>query len=150
MIQKKKLAARILKTSPKKVRFAADALEDIKKAITRSDLRGLIAIKKITKVRSNEQSRVRAKKLKVQKSKGRRKGRGSKKGSSTSVLTKKDAWMLKVRVQRKFLKELRDKGLISSTNYKLLYNKSKGGYFRNKRHIKLYLEEQNMIISKEK
>jgi len=150
MIQKKKLAAKILKTSYKKVRFAADALEDIKKAITRSDLRGLIAIKKIIKIQPNEQSRVRARKIKVQKSKGRRKGRGSKKGSKTSMLSKKAAWMLKVRAQRKFLKELKDKGLVTSTNYTSLYNKSKGGYFRNKRHIKLYLEEQNLIIKKEK
>ncbi|MFH1396517.1 MAG: 50S ribosomal protein L19e [archaeon] len=150
MIHKKKLAARILKTSPKKVRFAADALEDIKKAITRSDLRGLIAIKKIIKIMPNEQSKVRARKIKVQKSKGRRKSRGSKKGSKTSMLSKKAAWMLKVRAQRKFLKELKGKELINSANYKLLYNKSKGGYFRNIRHIKLYLDEQNIIIKKEK
>jgi len=145
MIQKKKLAARILKTSPKKVRFAADALEDIKKAITRSDLRGLIAVKKITKNKSNQQSLARARENKKQKSKGRRKGRGSKKGSKNSSLSKKSAWMLKIRAQRKFLKELREKKLITPSDYNALYNKSRGGYFRNKRHIKLYLDEQKLV-----
>lgn len=49
---KKRLAANILKTSPKKVKFVQDALGEIKKAITRADIRGLIAIKKIVRVRS--------------------------------------------------------------------------------------------------
>ena len=148
MKAKKRLAGKILKTSPKKVRFAADALEDIKKAITRSDLRGLIAIKKIVKDKSNEQSRVRARKLSKQKKKGRQKGHGSKKGSKHSIINKKKKWMAKIRVQRKFLKELRIKGLLSSVDYQSLYAKSHGGFFRNKRHIKLYLTEQKLIQDK--
>ncbi len=149
MINKKRLAAKILKTSPKKVAFAPDAIEDIKKGITRADVRGLIAIKKIFKKGTNEQSKSRARKKKVQKSKGRQKGRGSKKGSKHSTLSKKDAWILKIRAQRKFIKELKEKGLVSSLSYRELYNKSKGGYFRNKRHIKLYINEQNMIQKKQ-
>src|SRR3989344_1359861 len=148
MKQKKILAAKLLKTSPQKVRFADDALEDIKKAITRSDLRGLIAMGKISKNRANEHSRSRARKIAVQKRKGRQKGKGSKKGSKNSVLTRKDKWMLRIRNQRRFLKELREKGLLSIKNYQLLYAKSKGGYFRNKRHIQLYLTENNLIGAK--
>lgn len=148
MINKKRLAAKILKTSPKKVAFAADALEDIKKGITRADVRGLIAVKKIYKKGTNEQSRGRARKKKAQKSKGRQSGRGSKKGSKHSTLSKKDAWILKIRTQRKFIKELKEKGLVDSSAYRTLYRKSKGGYFRNKRHIKLYITEQNLIQKK--
>ena len=70
MKHKKILAGKILKTSPKKVRFADDALEDIKKAITRSDLRGLIAVGKVTKNKSNEHSRAGARKIAAQKKKG--------------------------------------------------------------------------------
>ncbi|MBU0460171.1 MAG: 50S ribosomal protein L19e [Nanoarchaeota archaeon] len=145
MKNKKILAAKILKTSRKKIRFTADALEDIKKAITRADLRGLIAIKSIYKNQANEHSRSGARKIAAQKRKGRRKGKGSKKGSKNSTLTKKDKWMAKVRIQRKFLKELREKSLLSPNNYRMLYSKSKGGYFRNKRHIKLYLNEHNLL-----
>ena len=78
MKNKKSLAAKILKVSPKKIKFVADALEDIKKAITRSDIRGLIAIGKIFKSKKNEQSLARARKVKAQKKKGRQKGKGSK------------------------------------------------------------------------
>ena len=150
MKSKKRLAADILGTSPKKVKFAADALEDIKKAITRSDLRGLIAIKKIVKSKKNEQSRSRARKIVAQKRKGRQKGKGSKKGSKHSIVSRKEKWMAKVRVQRVFLKDLKDKELVSVKNYRSLYNKVKGGFFRNKRHIKLYLTEYHLIEKKEK
>ena len=145
MRSKKRLAGEILKVSPNKVKFAVDALEDIKKAITRADLRGLIAIKKIVKDRSNHQSRVRARKMIVQKRKGRQSGPGSKKGSKHSTITKKEKWMIKVRAQRDFIKELREKKLITVQNYRSLYRKIKGGYFRNKRHIKLYLTEHRLF-----
>lgn len=145
MRNKKQLAAKLLKVSPKKVRFLSSALEDIKKAITRSDMRGLIATKKISINKKNEQSRSRANVLAGQKKKGRRKGKGSKKGSKYSVVSRKESWMLKVRAQRNFLKNLRDQELINSKDFRMLYSKSKGGYFRNKRHIKLYLNEHNLI-----
>ena len=149
MKNKKQLAAKILKTSPKKVVFLVEALEDIKKAITRSDLRGLIAIGKISQTKSNHLSRVRARKVQSQKRKGRQKGRGSKRGSKNSVITKKDKWMARVRIQRKFIKELKDRGLIVTADYQMLYRKVKGGYFRNKRHIKLYLTEYKLINKNE-
>ena len=147
---KKKIAAKVLKTSPEKVRFAEEALGEISKAITRSDIRGLIAVGKISRKRPNHQSRVRARENAAQKSKGRRKGKGTKKGRKFAVITRKEQWMTRVRLQRFFLKELRDKELLSSANYRMLYNRSKGGYFRNKRHIKLFITEQNLIEAKNK
>lgn len=149
MKAKKILAAKILKTSKKKVKFAADALEDIKKAITRSDMRGFIAVKSISSSRSNQHSRAGARKIKVQKKKGRRKGKGSKKGAKYSVVSRKQSWVSRIRVQRDFLKMLREKELISKKDYRILYGKSKGGFFRNKRHIKLYLTEHHLIKLKE-
>jgi large subunit ribosomal protein L19e len=148
MKNKKILAAKIMGTSRYKVRFALEALEDIKKAITRSDIRGLIAVKKITKDRSNLHSRAGARKIAAQKRKGRQKGKGSKRGSKNSVITKKSKWMSKIRAQRNFLKDLRSSGLVSVQSYRQLYTKSKGGYFRNKRHIKLYLSENKLIEKK--
>ncbi len=148
MKNKKRLAARIMKTSLAKIKFSSEALDDIKKAITRSDLRGLIAVKKITKSGVNSQSRVRARKIASQKSKGRRKGKGSKKGGKHSVIKRKEKWMTKVRAQRSFLKMLKEDGKLSTQNYRSLYSKSKGGYFRNKRHIKLYITEHHLIEGK--
>jgi large subunit ribosomal protein L19e len=143
----KRLAAQIIGCSPKKVSFDVDRLEDIKKAITKRDLRLLIGAKAITSKPIFGGSRSRARKLKIQKSKGRRKGEGSKKGSFNSRFHTKKVWMASVRVQRKFLLELLEKDIITRVAYRELYLKSKGGYFRSRRHIKLYLvEHDNMLV----
>lgn len=142
---KKILAGKVLKTSPGKVVFREDSLEDIKKAITRSDIRGLIAVGKIHPAHVSEHSRAGARRNLIQKRKGRRKGRGSKKGSGFAIVTRKETWMLKVRAQRHFLHELREKKLLSPTIYRSLYQKSKGGFFRNTRHIKLYINELHLV-----
>lgn len=147
---RKRLAADILNVSAKKIRFLPEALEEINKAITRSDIRGLIAVGKIFKAGTNEHSRVRARKIATQKRKGRRENRGSKKGRKNASLSRKDKWILRIRVQRTFLKELRDKTLLSTANYQMLYSKCKGGYFRNKRHIKLYLTEHHLLQNNNK
>jgi large subunit ribosomal protein L19e len=148
MKNKRILAAKILKTSLKKVKFAVESLDDIKKAITRSDLRGLIAVGTVSKIKPNSHSRSGARKIKAQKRKGRQKGKGSKKGGKNSVVSKKKKWMAKVRSQRVFLRELRVKGLLVSQDYQKLYARSKGGFFRNKRHIKLFITEHHLIKEK--
>lgn len=145
MKSKKRLAADILKVSPKKIRFKAEALEDIGKAITRSDIRGLIATKKIIKLGKPQHSRTRVRQIAAQKRKGRRKGHGSRKGSKYSKITKKRKWIHRVRLQRNFLKQLREKKLVSPKNFRSVYAKIKGGFFRNKRHLKLYLAEHNLV-----
>ena len=133
-----------LKCSPKRVKLDPASSEDIKKAITKIDVKNLIKTGAIKKKAKKGVSRVRAKKLQAQKRKGRRKGHGSRKGKSTARTPKKQKWMLKIRVQRRFLKLLREKGHIIRSTYQNLYLKSKGGFFRSKRHIKLYIEEKGL------
>ncbi len=144
MHRKKSLAAKILKTSPGKIVFADDALPEIEKAITRSDFRGLIAVGKVAEKPSNYRSRGRARLIKSQKRKGRQRGRGSRKGGKHSLVSRKEQWISHIRAQRHFLQLLRDKRLLSSMNHRLLYAKSKGGFFRNVRHIKLYVTEHHL------
>jgi large subunit ribosomal protein L19e len=147
MINKKILAAKILKVGLDKVKFAPDALDDIKKALTRSDIRGLIAVGKIYKGGKNAHSRSGARHNLVQKKKGRRSNAGSRKGAKFAGLSRKDQWINRVRTQREFLSLLKEKGLISPQNFRMIYLKIKGGYFRNKRHIKLYLNEYKLLQS---
>ena len=49
--------------------------------------------------------------------------------------------MKKIRVQRSFLKELKEKKIITQKKYSELRAKAKGGFFRSKRHIKIILEK---------
>jgi len=141
----RRLAAGILKCSENKIVFDNTKLDDIKEAITKADIKSLIANKVIRKKPKVGVSKVRARKKKKQKRKGRRSGLGSRKGRTGARLPKKKAWIIKIRVQRKFIKLLRDKGIISARAFRLLYRKAKGGFFRSKRHIKLYMEEHGLI-----
>jgi large subunit ribosomal protein L19e len=145
----KRLAGQIMNVSPKRVKFDNQRLADIKEAITKTDIRQLISDKAITKVQEKGVSSGRARKLKVQKSKGLRKGPGSRQGKSTARLPRKESWMFKIRAQRKLLAELKSKGLLSLKNYRNIYLKSKGGFFRSAKHIKLYLGEHKLFEAKD-
>src|SRR3989338_6712550 len=138
----KRLAAVILKCSKKRIRFDPDSLSDTKEAITKADIRGLINDKVIIKVPAKGVSRVRARKRLVQRRKGKQKGPVSRKGSRGARLPRKREWINKVRAQRELLNRLREKKIIDGKLYRDLYLKSKGGFFRSKRHIKIYLEER--------
>ena len=141
----KRLAAQILKTSPRKIRFDTDRLEEIDEAITKQDVRMLIKEKAITRIQDKGISNARSKKLKQQKSKGRRKGAGSRKGKRTARLPRKRKWINNIRSQRRLLKKLKENEKIAPKTYRDLYNKSKGGFFRDTRHIKLYVKENELI-----
>jgi large subunit ribosomal protein L19e len=146
----KRLASQILNCSPDRVVFDNDRLDDIKQAITNRDLRLLIGDGAITKKAGNFTSKFRARKIKVQKTKGRRAGPGSRKGKEASRSKPKLTWMRAIRVQREFIRALLDKSIITKLAYRELYLKSKGGYFRSKRHIKLYLQEhEGLLLNKD-
>ncbi|MBN2052192.1 50S ribosomal protein L19e [Candidatus Woesearchaeota archaeon] len=142
----KRLASIILHCSPKRIVFDPARLEDIKEAITKTDIRLLIGEGVISRRQEVGVSRVRANKRKRQKSKGLRRGEGSRKGKATARLPKKEKWINSIRAQRKFLKYLKHNSLITQKAFKELYLKSKGGFFRSIKHIKLYLNEHNLII----
>lgn len=144
----KRLAAALFKSSQKRVWFDESRLEDIKEAITKHDIKALIFEGAIRLKPEKTTSKGKVRERKAQKSKGLRKGPGSRKGASTARRPKKKAWMSKIRPQRKLLTVLRDKGHISRDDYRKLYLKSKGGFFRSTRHIKLYCEEHELFQKK--
>tara|TARA_Y100000310_G_C20654020_1_gene801009 strand:- start:1225 stop:1722 length:498 start_codon:yes stop_codon:yes gene_type:complete len=141
---KRRISASILKCGKHKVKFDEKELSKIKESITRSDIRGLIKDKIIIKRPIKGVSKARSRHLLKQKRKGRRKGPGSKKGTHNTRLPPKKEWMAKIRAIRTLLKLLRKKQSINSQNYNKLYNKAKGGFFRSRRHVKLYIKEHNL------
>ena len=141
----KRLAGSVLKCSPKRVKFDGERLEEIKESITKADIKSLIKDNAKSKMKERGVSRVRARKRKVQKRKGRRRGHGSRKGKKTARSPRKEEWMNRVRKQREFVKELKQKGMIDIRVYRKLYNKIKGGFFRSKRHVKLFITENKLV-----
>lgn len=146
----KRVAAKVLKCGPGRVRFNPAHLHDIKDAITKSDMRLLVSDGLVAAIPKKGISRSRARKIRVQKRKGLRRGSGSRKGTMKAAIGSKEQWMLRVRSQRAFLAELKEKGLLSLADYHMLYRKSKGGFFRSVRHIKLFIDDKRLWQAKPK
>ncbi len=141
----RKLAAEIMKCSEKRVRFDAERLEEIKEAITRADMRSLIKDGAVSSLQKKGVSRVRANKIKEQKTKGKKRGKGSRKGTKAARDAEKRVWMNKIRKQKELIKKMRDNKVVTPKVYREIYMKAKGGFFRSVRHIKLYVNERNLV-----
>ena len=146
----KRIAASLMKAGEGRVFISPDKASDVKAAITREDVRGLIVKGVIKKKRAGGVSRGRVKKVQEQKKKGRRKGHGTRKGAKKARTPKKRAWINKVRAQRNLLKDFKAKGLIGNAAFNKAYSLSKGGFFRSRSHMKTYLNEQGLFKKKVK
>jgi large subunit ribosomal protein L19e len=134
-IQKiREIAAKKLKTGKHNVWINPAETTEIKKAMTAEDIKELIKEKKIYKKKNNAQSKARARALKEKKKKGRKKGPGKKTGTKKTRTRKKNKWIQDVRAQRKTLKKMKKEGTITK-QYRKIYSKIKGGYFKGKKYI---------------
>jgi large subunit ribosomal protein L19e len=138
----KELAAKILKVGVSKIYITPEETAKVKEAMTKDDVRELIANRIIKKRQDNQQSKGRARTLKKQKQKGRKRGYGKRTGTKKTRTEKKKTWMKKVRAQRRTLKELKEKNpeAVKKIGYSNLYKKIKGGFFRGKKYLQEYIE----------
>lgn len=138
----KELASKILKTGITKIYIDPTKTSKVKEAMTKDDVRGLIAERIIKKRQDNYQSKARARVLKEKKQKGRRKGKGKRKGTKKTRVEKKKNWISKVRAQRKTLKELKKSHPkeVSEKGYSNIYKKIKGNYFKGKKYLRNFIE----------
>lgn len=137
----KRLAANILKVGQSRVWLDPSKQSEIKNAITKRDIRNLIKKGYIKKVLP---------KLKMPKGKRKRRGEGSLKGKKYSRLSKKRRWILLIRSLRKYLKELKEEGKIDNKTYRYLRRLAKGGMFRSRAHVKLFIDQKGLWKNEEK
>lgn len=150
--KQKLLAARTLGVSKKRIKFNTSTdenLKSLKELISREDVRDLLKDKVIVKLNKRGNSRTCANYILEQKKKGRRQGQGSRKGTANARFNSKKRWMIKIRALRKMLVDLRSNGLLETSVYRELYMKAKGNFFRNKRHMSLYIRQNDLLIKKE-
>lgn len=136
----KRLAAEILKAGETKVWISPEAGKRIKEAMTKEDVRALIAEKIIAKKKSSEQSRSRARKLKEKKKKGRRRGKGRRTGTKKARKEGKLFWIKNVRAQRAAFKELKKKGTKLKYPARKIYMMISGSFFKGKKHMQSTVE----------
>ncbi|WP_346675579.1 50S ribosomal protein L19e [Methanobrevibacter woesei] len=141
----KRLAANILKVGLNRVWIDPEQIEEVSRAITREGVKQLINNGAIKAKPKKGISSYRSKKIAEQKSKGKRKGRGSIKGAKYARTPKKQQWMKTIRALRKDLKEMRDADEIDATTYRKLYKMAKGGAFRSKSYMKTYARDHDLI-----
>ena len=141
----KRLAASILKVGLNRVWIDPEQIEEVSRAITREGVKQLINNGAIKAKPKKGISSYRSKKIAEQKSKGKRKGRGSIKGAKYEKKKKKQQWMKTIRALRKDLKEMRDADEIDATTYRKLYKMAKGGAFRSKSYMKTYARDHDLI-----
>lgn len=140
----RKLAANVLGCGVHRVWIDPERADEVSMAITRDEIRNLIDNEAIKALPVNSQSRGRARVLAGKKKKGRRIGGGSKKGKMYSVVSRKTRWMNRIRAQRRRLRELRDRRMITVSTYRSLYRKAKGGEFRSIAELERYINDNNL------
>ncbi len=140
-----RIAASLYDVGKKRVWIDPTKLTEVKEAITKKDIRGLVNQGVIKILPKRGISSFRTNKKRSQKRKGRQKNIGSRKGAFGARIRRKELWMIRIRNQKSLLKDLRTKSLISRKDYRILYRKAKGGFFRSVRHVKLFLEEHKLL-----
>ncbi|AIF68800.1 50S ribosomal protein L19 [Palaeococcus pacificus DY20341] len=141
----KRIAAELLKCGENRVWIDPERIEDVEAAITREDIRRLIDEGVIKKKAIKGQSSYRAKIRKEARKKGRHRGHGSRKGKKTARMGKKERWMMTIRALRKELRKLKAEGKLDAHTYRRLYIRAKGGQFKSKHQLYLFMEEKGIL-----
>jgi large subunit ribosomal protein L19e len=140
----RRLAAQILKVGQNRVWIDPERMDDVEAAITREEVKKLIHEKVITATPEKGVSRARAKTIREKKRKGRRKGVGSKTGAGYAKISKKEAWMSRIRSLRKRLRELKATRVITETTYRKLYRVAGSGRFESVADLERYLKANDL------
>lgn len=136
----RRLAASVLKVGENKVWMDPAKREDIVKAITRADVRKLVMKKFIKKM---------PQKIKMPGKVGaKRRNEGGRKGSKNSIVVAKRKWINTIRPLRSELKSMKTQGSIENSTYKRMRLLIKGGMFRSRSHLKIYMEQHGLLKKK--
>lgn len=145
----RRMASEILKCGESRVWIDPDRTEEVATAVTREDIKKLIDRGIIEKRSVKGTSRARARAIEKQKDKGKRKGYGSRKGSKNARYARKASWISRIRAIRRYLRELRDSGIIDRKTYRLFYRRASGGSFRSVSHLKTHLRMAGIDLKEE-
>jgi large subunit ribosomal protein L19e len=125
----RRISSEILGVGKNKVWFDKNRLDDIKKAITRLDVKELIKEGAI-KARIKRKVEKKAGKIKKRRGTGKRKIR---------VMRRKEKYIKKIRKLRKYIHEIFEKKIINQKEKKKLRVMARSGELRNLRHLQEYL-----------
>jgi len=141
----KRLAAEIMGVGVSRIRIDPAKINEVSQAITREDVKKLIKSGVIWAEPERGVTGYSSKIRRKQRVKGRRRGHGKREGSKYARIDPKEAWMSRIRKIRRYLRYLRDHGIIDKRTYRRLYRLAKGGYFVSLSSLKLHLKEKSIV-----
>lgn len=141
----RRLAASIMGVGESKVWFDPAKLANIQEALTRDDVRKLIADGTIKKIPLRSVSRFGARQRQLGKRVGRMRGHGNRKGTKAARSGGKSLWMARVRSQRRLLLSLVKDGKLQKNDARAVYMKIKGNSFKGKKNLSNYLVENKLV-----
>ena len=135
LANQRRLAAALLKCGEGRVWVDPSSQEELADAVTRADIRSAIKAGVIRRKPIQGTSRVRARRHAEEVRKGRHQGDGSRRGTPSSRVTRKERWIRRIRAQRDLLDTLRTEKKIPPSVYRAFYRRAKGGMFRSRAHL---------------
>ena len=140
----RRLAAEIMKVGENRVWIDPERIDYVEAAITREEIKKLIHEKVVRSIPEKGISRARARVFAEKRKKGLRRGPGGKSGPARSKITKKQAWMSRIRPVRRRLRELKDSRAITESVYRKMYDMSESGVFESKAELERYIKTHNL------
>jgi large subunit ribosomal protein L19e len=140
----RRLAAQILKIGQNRVWMDPERTDDVEAIMTREEIRKLVNEGVIKSLPEKGVSRGRARVLHEKKKKGRRRRAGSRSGSAHSRISRKEAWISKIRALRNRLQELKTNKTITVSTYRQLYKMASSGRFESIADLERYSKAHEM------
>jgi large subunit ribosomal protein L19e len=133
-----------MKVGENRVWIDPERIDYVEAAITREEIKKLIHEKVVRSLPEKGISRARARVLNEKRKKGLRRGPGGKSGPARSKITKKQAWMSRIRPVRRRLRELKDSRAITESVYRKMYDMSESGAFESKADLERYIRTHGL------
>lgn len=144
----RRIASELMSRGESAIRIKPEFIPDVKKALTREDVRQLIKEGKVYALKEKRNLSAYAKVLREKRAKGRRRGPGRRKGTERARGTVE--YKKRIRGQRRALKALKEDRSIDNEAFKKYYALVKGGTFISKAALISRIRSDGLTLDEEK